>query len=103
MKNLLNQKLEKEIKAIISDASYFICYDRTIMRLSDLSLNLNLDYSKNMTEEVQFNGHANFQFASPIEGLISETIPCHFSGRATISDCKVIEVDKPIPVQKDLL
>jgi hypothetical protein len=99
----LNQKIEKEIKTMISDISCFICRDKGIIGLSDLSINLNSDYSKTMTEEVQFNGHANFQFASEIEGLNSETIPCHFTGRANILDCNAIEVHKPILIQKGLL
>ena len=103
MENKLNQQIENEIKAIISDISYYKCNDRTITNLSRLSLTLNTDFSEELSEGVSFNGHANFDFESQIEGCVIDTYPCHFTGNATIQNYHVIEVNKPIFIQKGLL
>lgn len=103
MENKLNQQIENEIKAVISDISYYKCNDKAIMDISDLSLNLNTNFSKEQTENVSFNGHANFDFEPQIKGCVKETYIYHFTGNATIQNYHVTKVDKPIFIQKGLL
>ena len=102
MEKTLNQKIEEEIKAKISDKSAFTCKDETITDVSRLTLNLNEDYAQNMPERVLFNGNARFEFEPKVKNLVENSAICHFSGYATIQDFHVVKVDKPIRIEKGI-
>lgn len=96
----LNQKLEKEIKRLISEPSCYKCFDREILCVDNVSVSLEYDYASNLSESISFEGIANFSFKALEEGGVSYTPPpISFKGRAEIENLSVKQVHKPINIR----
>ncbi len=91
----LNQQLASEIKKKISDTSAYVCNGNTIVKVCDISINLDKNYASNMVETITFTGTAEFEI-SVNNGLFSQH--CSFSSWATVHDFKIADVATPITI-----
>jgi hypothetical protein len=98
MQNKLNQKLEQEIKVLISDTSCFKCYGKDIVKVDKISIRLDEDYADNLSTEIAFTGLADFSFRHNDGNLISTPPPITFNSTAEIDNFEVTKVKTPISI-----
>lgn len=101
MEQNLNQKLESEIKKMIKDQACYSCRGEQICIVKDIQVNLNEDYSTHMSENVNFNGSAEFGFLIPQKEKPDIFYSHHnFTGTAIVNNFEVIKVETPISINK---